>query len=156
MAVGDDFRKAGKTAERLTAAGFPAMRGSAGYPAYGTGGEPPEWDNDTLVVIMGADVAARLAAELADLREERRGTVRLIIRGREGIVARVEDYRGPVPQAGQAVFHPSLGDDGTSDMSLHGNNVMNVKSVIIGMIGRPQNGEAHFTGRPVTVVEVLV
>lgn len=73
------------------------------------------------------------------------------------IVARVEDYDGPVPRVGEYFFHPDLDDDGTSDMTLHGTGVAgSVKSVTYGIYTRPQNGEDYFVKRPVPVVEVQI
>lgn len=82
--------------------------------------------------------------------------MRLIIRENEGVVAEIGDYTGPVPRAGEYIFHPPLNDDGTSDLSLHGTNVMSVKSVNYGIVTRPQHGEGHFVGRPVQIVEIWV
>lgn len=63
MAESADAAQARGAAERLTAAGFPANYGVAGYPARGSGGgEPPEWDNDTYVVHMSGKSAMTLAA----------------------------------------------------------------------------------------------
>lgn len=70
-----DVAQARAAAERLTAAGFPASHGTAGYPAYGSGGgEPEEWDNDTWVVHLGGATASALVAVLtavADFRTAR-------------------------------------------------------------------------------------
>ena len=73
------------------------------------------------------------------------------------VVAVIEDYTGQVPRAGDAIFHPPFEDDGTSDLSLYGNNVMTVKSVIWGIIARPPKlGPKDFTGRTAPMVEVWV
>lgn len=82
--------------------------------------------------------------------------MRLIINSQDGLVARVDDYQGPVPRQGEYIFHPPFNDDGESDLHTHGNNVMSVKTVTYGIITRPENGEEHFVGRPVQVVEVWV
>jgi hypothetical protein len=85
----------------------------------------------------------------------RPGSVTLVITSAEGLVGRIEDYRGPIPRRDEYIFHPPLDDDGTSDISVHA-GVMSVKSVTYGILTRPQHGEKHFTGRPVQVVEVWV
>jgi hypothetical protein len=82
--------------------------------------------------------------------------MKLIIRESDGLVAEIEDYRGPIPRAGEYIFHPPLDDDGFSDLSVHGTNVMSVKSVTYGIITRPRKGENHFVGRPGPVVEIWV
>jgi hypothetical protein len=84
------------------------------------------------------------------------GAVTLLINSTDGLVARVEGYRGPVPRMGEYIFHPPLDDDGTGDLTVHGTGVMSVKSVTYGILTRPQHGEEYFTGRPVQVVEVWV
>ena len=82
--------------------------------------------------------------------------MKLIIRESGGLVAEVEDYTGPIPRPGEYIFHPPQGDDGHGDLSVHGTNVMTVKTVTYGIITRPRNGEKHFVGRPVQVVEIWV
>lgn len=80
----------------------------------------------------------------------------LNIRSNEGLVGQIEDYAGPIPRAGEYIFHPPLHDDGISDLSVHGTSVMSVKTVTYGILTRPSDGEKHFTGRPVQVIEVWV
>jgi len=90
--------------------------------------------------------------------------VKLIIRTQpepdhDGLVAVIEDYKGQVPRAGEFIFHPPLDDDGRSDLSVHGCQVMSVKSVTWGIIMRPGRlrGEPKcFTGRTEPMVEVWV
>ena len=87
--------------------------------------------------------------------------MRLIIRenpdgGNDGLVAEIDGYDGPIPRPGEYIFHPPSDDDGFSDLSEHGTNVMSVKSVTYGIIARPRNGEKHFVGRPIQIVEVWV
>lgn len=82
--------------------------------------------------------------------------MKLIIREPDGLVAEVDDYDGPVPRPGEYIFHPPREDDGFSDLSLPGTNVMMVKSVIYGIITRPRKGENHFVGRPCQIVEIWV
>ncbi len=81
----------------------------------------------------------------------------LIIREQDGVVARVENYQGPLPRAGECIFHPPTDDDGWSDLSVHGTDVMSVKTVTYGIITRSKTRELdHFVGRPLNVVEVWV
>jgi hypothetical protein len=85
--------------------------------------------------------------------------VRLVIKTLDNgahLVAQVDDYDGPIPRVGESIFHPPYDDDGQSNLSLHGTNVMTVHTVIYGIITRPKNGEGYFTKRPVQVVEVWV
>jgi hypothetical protein len=63
----DEYEQAGTAAKRLTAAGFPGVRASAGYPAYCGGGDEG-LDNDSVIVWLRAGTADRLAAELARLQ----------------------------------------------------------------------------------------
>ena len=81
--------------------------------------------------------------------------MRLVIRENDGLVAQVDEYDGPIPRAGEYIFHPPLDDTGTGDLSVHGTNVMSVKSVIYGIIMR-ESGVGHFTGRTEPMVEVWV
>ena len=87
--------------------------------------------------------------------------LKLVINSAEGLVAVIENYDGPVPRAGDYIFRPPLDDDGVSDLSTHGNNVMSVKTVTWGIIMRPpagltDDGPRHFTGRHLPMVEVWV
>lgn len=80
--------------------------------------------------------------------------MKLIVNSREGIIGEIEDYAGPVPRAGEYIFHPPLEEDG---FTAHG-GVMSVKSVTYGILTRyPLAGEpAHFTGLAEPYVEVFV
>lgn len=81
----------------------------------------------------------------------------LIINSQDGVVARVDNYQGPIPRAGESIFHPPTDDDGWSDLSVHGTDVMTVNTVTYGIITRPRSGsKPHFVGRPLNVVEVWV
>lgn len=73
------------------------------------------------------------------------------------LVARIEDYDGPIPQQGDYLFNPDLDDNGTSDLTLHGAGIAgSVRCVTYGIYTRPQNGEPYFVGRPVKVVEIQI
>ena len=63
----DEYAQAGTAAKRLTEAGFPAVRTSAGYPAYGGGGDEG-LDNNSVIVWLHSGTAHRLATELAVLQ----------------------------------------------------------------------------------------
>lgn len=81
----------------------------------------------------------------------------LVIMQEGDVVARIEDYTGPVPRQGDALFLPPLDDKGgTAELTFPGCNVMTVKSVAWGIIARPRNGEKHFVGRPEPMAEVWV
>ena len=54
-----EYDQAGQAAKRLTEAGFPAVRASAAYPAYGGGGDEGI-DNDSTIVWMKAGDATAL------------------------------------------------------------------------------------------------
>ena len=83
--------------------------------------------------------------------------VRLIIIQEREVVARLEDYDGPIPRVGEYLFHPDLDDDGARDMSLHGTGIAGcVRAVTYGLYTRPRNGEPYFVKRPVPVVEVEI
>ena len=103
-----------------------------------------------------------MGGENAPMAGKRNGaravSVRLVIMQQGDLIARIEDYDGPIPRVGEYLFHPDLDDDGTRDMSLHNptNIAGSVKSVIYGIYTRPRNGEDYFTGRPVRIVEVQI
>lgn len=88
-------------------------------------------------------------------------TTRLIVRqttpgvGTE-LIADVPDYDGPTPQEGMYLFHPPLEPkDGNTDY-WDGGIAGCVKSVAMSVYGRPQNGEAHFTGRNTNIIVVTI
>jgi hypothetical protein len=128
----------------LTGAGFAAWSGERDGQAY---------------VALNTSVARQVISDLTYLRENAHPqSVRLIVRWHEdnSILAKINNYFGAVPRVGDVFLLPPLEDDGTSDLSMHRNNVTDaVRLVNWGILGRPQGGEDHYTGRPVQVVEIV-
>jgi hypothetical protein len=83
--------------------------------------------------------------------------VRQVTRG-EGtkLIADVPDYDGPVPVAGQYIFHPPLNPRASGLDSWDGGIAGCVRQVSLAIYGRPQNGENHFTGRNTNVIVVTI
>jgi hypothetical protein len=81
----------------------------------------------------------------------------LIVTQGSDLIAQDDNYDGPVPRVGEYIFHPEFDDDGTSAMSLPSAQIAGcVKTVTYGIYTRPKNGEKHFVGRPVKVVQVTI
>lgn len=72
------------------------------------------------------------------------------------LVAKIDDYTGPIPHPGEYIFHPPLNPaENTADRAVH-MNVMSVKTVTYGIIARPDAGQDHFIGNAEPFVEVHV
>lgn len=73
------------------------------------------------------------------------------------LIARMEGFEGPLPQAGDNLFHPPL--DPQEDAARTGTGAfMNIAGTVASvtwlLYGRPRNGEKHFTRRDEVVAEV--
>ncbi len=81
----------------------------------------------------------------------------LIVTQEHQVVARVENYDGPVPRRGDYIYHPEQDDYGTSEAyGLAAGVAGCVKQVLFSIYSRPRSGEDHFTGRAVNTVEVVI
>lgn len=66
----------------------------------------------------------------------------------DAVVGVVEDWPGPVPHAGEYIFHPPSGGRPET-------NVMRVKTVTYRMLTRPVSG-AYFTAHPEPYIQIHV
>jgi hypothetical protein len=67
------------------------------------------------------------------------------------VVAKVDDYTGPIPRPGEYIVHPPLYPD--RQMSA---NVMGVKTVTYGILARAEGNEGLFVGNAEPYVEIHV
>ena len=65
------------------------------------------------------------------------------------LVGVIDDWAGPIPGAGDYIFHPPIGEHRPEA------NVMSVKSVTWRMLARTA-GAGHFTAHPEPCVEIHV
>lgn len=74
------------------------------------------------------------------------------------LVAIVEDYQGQLPRVGEYLILPPMTDDGTQDFAMNSwqANCKAVKRISWSILGRPQHGEDHFTGRQNQSVEIFI
>jgi hypothetical protein len=73
------------------------------------------------------------------------------------LIARIEDFEGPLPGRGDSLFHPPLDpaeDAACTDTGMFMNISGQVADVTWLLYGRPRHGEKHFTRRDQVVVEV--
>jgi hypothetical protein len=85
--------------------------------------------------------------------------MRLVIMQDNALLARIDNYEGPVPRAGEYVYVPGTGDYGHND-KVPPANVLQVKTVAWHLMARPgqTSGRDHYVGRSVgeEVVELVV
>lgn len=126
---------------RLTEAGYQAWYGSEGEGAPHVAIDPGD--------------AGLIIGELAALREQ--PSLTLVVTQDRETIARISNYRGPVPQVGSYIFHPALSDEGGEDITATNRGIAGcVRVVTYGLYARPRNGEGHFTARSRYYVEVTI
>lgn len=86
--------------------------------------------------------------------------MRLVIVQDNALLARIDNYEGPVPRAGEYVYIPQQGDYGHDDTKPPV-NVVSVKTVTYNILARPRTRPAaglHYVGRSPNedVVELVV